>query len=210
MNARLSILETPQQFFKERVDEAKLAVSIPLNQDVEFYLVNLLCDFINPEKINQALAPKNTSEEKHFMNRPLAFIFQDALQAPEHERLEKMRRLGDISLYISGFFQDYFNRKTFDMSYYVDLGSNAYDQVAVLKKSKSIPEGHQSAVFGTMSRDFSRLVDLVSHVAESFHPSAQDTLAIYEKWLHIESKRHAQNLLDRGIIPIKTKLRLAQ
>ena len=209
MNAKLSILETPQHFFKERVDEAKLAASLSLNLDVEFYLVNLLCDFIDPTKINHALSTKDV-EEKNFMNRPLALIFQDALNSPETERLEKLRRLGDISLYISGFFQDYFNRKTFDVSYYVDLGSSAYEQVAALKKSNSSNTGRQSGVFRDMAREFTHLVDLIARVSESFHPSAQDTLAIYEKWLNLESDRHAKNLLERGIIPVKTKLRMAQ
>ncbi len=209
MNAKLSILETPQQFFKERVDEAKLSASVPLTLDVEFYLVNLLCEFINPSKINLAISGNDSSNEKHFMNRPLAFILQDAQQAPDHERLEKLRRLGDISLYISGFFQDYFNRKTFDVSYYVDLGSTAYEQVANLKKAKQSSDSSQSLVFGEMAREFSSLVNLIANIAESFNPAAQDTLAIYEKWIHLESKRHAQSLLDRGIIPVKTKLRIA-
>ncbi len=73
-------------------------------------------------------------------------------------RLCILKDLGDLSLYVSGFFQDSFNRKTFNLSYYIDMGSLAYHGRIRLSASKK-----ESHLFSETSvAIFLKLVDVLA------------------------------------------------
>lgn len=203
-NTTLSLCVTPQSFFKEEFDKARASLKCSVDQDVEFYVVNLLCEFIDPTKIEKVL---NT--DGNFLERPLALILKDAVEAPEFQRALILRRLGDVSLYLSGFFQDYFNRRTFDVGYYIELGSSAYDQVADLQKSRG--EGAIERIpYSLMARDFLKLVDVLSQISDSFSAQSKDTLVLYDRWVRSGSTRLLKLLEDQGIAPIPNISKNAQ
>ena len=126
---------SPQEFFHNELKSAQEASKKSLSQDLEFYVVNLLCTFIVPEKLVLSDGEYNP------LNTPLAILFQKAVDAPVEERLRILKSVGDTSLYLSGFFQDYFNRKTFSLDYFVSVGVSAYSNVSnitrVSKNSKN-------------------------------------------------------------------------
>ena len=50
--------------------------------------------------------------------KPLALMLGEALEAPTHEaRFRGLQRLGDVSLFIAGFFAQGFARKLVDITY---------------------------------------------------------------------------------------------
>ena len=48
---QLELMVKPHEFFREKVTEAVANQRIELGDDVEFYVVNLLCEFIAPSKL---------------------------------------------------------------------------------------------------------------------------------------------------------------
>ena len=190
----------PREFFREKVSQALLNQKVNLSDEVEFYLVNLLCGFISPEKL------KTTLGELDLLDTPLAIMLKHALESPPSMQLKLYKLLGDTSLYISGYFQDYFNRKAFDLDYYVTLGSQAYSHVAGLVKS---PQQKQFRdIYLALSENFPLLVEVVAEVSEqSGLQDNSDLLALYDRWSRSQSERLRKKLVDRGIDPVPSNTR---
>ena len=102
----------PSEFFKERVRVALTNNNMTVDNDVEFYLVTLLCNFIQPALDLQGR-----------LDTPLALFLKEALEsADSYEQQARFKVLGDLSLYVSGYFQESLNRKTIDINYYIAIG----------------------------------------------------------------------------------------
>src|SRR5690606_7618484 len=116
-----------------------------------------------------------------------------------------LRRLGDTSLYVAGFFQEFFNRKTYDINYYIAMGQAAYTKVADLS-------ARRSDVYDNLSEHFIQLVDLVAEISESqlANSSQRDLLGTYERWLHTNSSRLRRVLNEVGIDPVYIPKKIAQ
>jgi hypothetical protein len=112
--------------------------------------------------------------------------------------------VGDLSLFISGFFSDSLNRRVVDVDYYIQLGEHAYASLARR-------DGRFGDVFDELSGKFVAFVDVLSEVSEhSAMTSNSDLLRLYEKWLRTKSRRSGDLLAARGIVPNATASRLVQ
>jgi hypothetical protein len=198
---QLDLVVLPHEFFRGKVVEALQNQQVALREDVEFYLVNLLCEFVVPGKL------QTMTGEIDALDTPLAVMLQQALEAPPQERLRIYKYLGDTSLYVSGFFQDYFNRKTFDISYYIALGSSAYEHVATLFRDHH--RDHRfNHVFSDLASKFHKLVDVVAEVSEVPGTSKPlDLLTVYDRWTRSNSDRLRKTLLQAGILPVQVPVK---
>ncbi len=200
----LSLLVKPEEFFRERVSFAIANQQVEVGDDIEFYLVNLLCDFISPAKIEVQ------SGELNALETPLALMLKEAVDAPPAQRLRIFKYLGDTSLYMAGFFQDYFNRKAFDVGYYISLGSSAYTNVAALVRETN-GDQHFTEMFRNLSDKFKSLVEVVAEVSEvPGQENAVDVLAVYDRWTRTHSDRLRRVLNNAGISPLPVSLRHKQ
>lgn len=187
-------LQSPIEYFKERIGEACSNLSHPLEDDLEFYLVNLLCEYIHPSKIKD-------------IDTPLALQLKDALETEmEERRLRIYKMLGDTSLYLAGYFQGYFNRKVFDINYYISMGANAY-----LEASEVESTAHLASIYAELSQRFGNLVEIIATVADSCAMSDhKNLLALYDRWTRTGSERLRKKLEDEGITPIRINMNKAQ
>lgn len=193
--ANLDLNVSPQIYFREKIVAAMASLKIEVGDDVEFYLVNLLCEFINPNRF------ESSNGELHALETPLALMYKQAIEAPSGQRLKIFKYLGDTSLYLSGFFQDFFNRKAFDIGYYMSLGSSAYESVSLIMREEHRDEQFGN-MYGTLATNFSSLVDVVAEVSEtSGNDRPTDILAVYDRWTKSNSDRLARALAKVGIIP---------
>ncbi len=198
-------LTNPQEYFREKVTVAVSQLKMELDDHVEFYLVNLLCDFIDPTKVNA-----ESAGDFDIFEQPLAFMLQKALESPPSTQLKQFKSIGDSSLYVAGYFQDYFNRKAFDLSYYITVGANAYIQVSNLLRERR-REDHFPKVYETMADNFQKLVDVVAEIADSHgNNDNNNILAIYDRWNRVKSERLRRILEKQGIHPIATPFKIAQ
>ncbi len=196
---QLDLNVKPQEFFREKVSEAAARQKLKMSDDVEFYVVNLLCEFIAPTKLETPVGRLDALET------PLALMLREAVEAPPAQQLRIFKFLGDTSLYLAGFFQDYFNRKAFDIDYYISLGQNAYDNVSSLMRDVH-GDDHFTEVYGTLASQFKPLVEVVADVSElPGNVQPLDILAVYDRWnRNQDSERLRAKLTNVGIIPIPT------
>jgi hypothetical protein len=151
-----------------------------------YYVVNLLAGFVHLDR-----APTAGADE------PLGVRFAKALQSPGSVQRDGLRRVGDTSLFISGFFSDSLAAGLVDVDYYVRLGERAYGSLA-RRQDERLGE-----VFDELAAKFSAIVDVLNEVSEqSALSSNTDVLRLYEKWLKTGSRRSGTLLAARGIIPV--------
>jgi len=192
----LALITNPEEFFRERVTEARSSLSLQLEEEIEFYIVNLLCEFIDPSKIL-------IDQDKTVLDQPLALMLKDAMEAPSERKTGLFKRMGDVSLYIAGYFQDYFNRKTFDIKYFIDMGRSAYANASVLMRDR-YGDQHFCKVYDVLSEKFPEMVEVVAIVSDSSAnmDSNDNLLATYDRWNQTKSERLRRRLAANGISPI--------
>ncbi len=176
----------PIEHFKEMVSKAIARQGVRASREAEFYLSNLLSEFVDCEKLS------NSIEE------PMALTFLKSLEGGGFfEQAVILRRLGDSSLFVSGFFPDSFTRKLIDIDYYIGVGSTAYRRLAENSEENTSP------IFGELSYKFVKLVDVLAEVSErSRLTSSKDILRLYERWLRTGSPHTTELLRELGIEPV--------
>jgi hypothetical protein len=203
-NSDINLTVKPAEFFREKVSNAATQLNLRIDEHLEFYVVNLLCEFIDPSRLTLE------NEQLQILETPLAIFLQKALEAPPERQAKIFKRLADSSLYMAGYFQEHFNRKTVHIDYYISLGSAAYNALAKLTAGET-RESRRGHLYARLARRFPELVDIVAEVSEI--PGAKkptDILALYDRWTRYPSDRLQRLLSDLGILPVPTPMKQAQ
>jgi hypothetical protein len=183
-----------REFFRDELHGALEKQQVVVEDQTEYYVVNLLTLFSRSE----ALYDK-TSEGTRL--KPLVVMLTEALEAPTAEdRNRGLQRLGDVSLFIAGFFAQSFARKLIDIDYHIAMGGRAY---ATLAETMARGRGRVlSKVFSELADKFQPMVDALNEVSEtSYRHSDKDILRLYEVWLKTGSRRCFDLLKRLGVNP---------
>jgi hypothetical protein len=185
-----------REFFRDALHEATEHQNLEIEEQSEQYVVNLLTMFSRADALYE-----KTPEGLRI--RPLAHMLAEALDAPSAAaRQRALQRLGDVSLFIAGFFARSFARKLIDIDYHIAMGGNAYGSLAD-SMQRSASGRAIGAIYAELAQKFQRLVDALNEVSEmSYVHSDADILRLYEIWMKTGSAR-AHALLDRlGVRPV--------
>ncbi len=184
---KILVGKSAQEFFKDLVSDALAHRRLRIQEATEFYLVNLLAQYLEREAL---FGGKDVQPE------PLALILKAALEGDREARWRNLKRLGDTSLFVSGFFGDSIARSLVDVEYYIAMGERAYDALSGEPRG---PSGAQE-LFGELAGRFPQFVDLFAEIAElSELRSNRGLLRLYERFLLTGSERVAQRLRERGV-----------
>ena len=181
-----------REFFRDSVQQALRRQHVAVDAQTEQYVVNVLTMFARSEELYEP-----TPEGLRL--RPLAHMLADAAAAPTRESQHNaLRRLGDVSLFIAGFFAQTFARKLVDIDYHIAMGGRAYGTLADCVRAKALSE-----IFAELARKFQRLVDVLNDVAEMAHVHTdKDVLRLYEIFIKTGSPRAREILNKLGIAPV--------
>ena len=185
-----------REFFHDSMQTALRHQHVAVDDHTEHYVVNLLTTFARSEELYE-----RTAEGVRL--KPLAHMLAQASEArSQQERDSALRRLGDVSLFIAGFFAQSFARKLIDIDYHVAMGGRAYGTLA--ENMRSTVRGQAFAtVFLELAQKFQRLVDVLNDVAEmSYTHSDKDILRQYEIWMKTGSPRAYNILRKLGVAPV--------
>jgi hypothetical protein len=188
-----------REFFHDSVQTALRKQQVAVDDHTEHYVVNVLTMFARSDELYER-TPEGTRL------KPLAHMLADASEAPtQQQRDQALRRLGDVSLFIAGFFAQSFARKLVDIDYHIAMGGRAYGTLADTMRT-SIRGQAFAAVFLELAQKFQRLVDVLNDVAEMAHEhSDKDILRLYEIWLKTGSPRAYGILRRLGVAPVAAR-----
>ncbi len=198
-NIPLVAVTNLREFFHDSVQTALRKQQVAVDDHTEHYVVNVLTMFARSDELYEQ-TPEGTRL------KPLAHMLAAAAEAPTpQQRDQALRRLGDVSLFIAGFFAQSFARKLIDIDYHIAMGGRAYGTLAESARN-SIRGQAYSAVFLELAQKFQRLVDVLNDVAEMSHEhSDKDILRLYEIWLKTGSARAYGILRRLGVDPVSSR-----
>jgi hypothetical protein len=174
--------ESAVAYFKEQVEGALARQRVEAGELTSFYVVNLLAGFLR--------RPAGDDE-------PLALQLARAIDRGGAHQRAGLKQIGDLSLFLAGYFADSLRRRLVDVDYYAAIGGFAY---ASLSRTET---DSFSSVFAELAEKFITFTDVLSEVSErTWCTSNGDLLRLYEKWLQTGSRRSGQLLLEHGVVPV--------
>ncbi len=193
-----SLFISPDDFFSQIVEEAMSSRNMETFPLAQSYLVNLLKTYIHTENLFD-LELENGKKTRE----TLAEMFLKAQNSSPTVKVEILKKLGDVSLYVSGFFGDSFQRKIIDIDYYIEMGGVAYGSLA-----QEIRVDTSKKVFTEYSKRFLDFVDLLDHISQKSNlTNDENILRLYEKYLKTGSPRAKEILEEKGIITLPSELK---
>ena len=188
------------EFFRDALREMLAQQRITVDEHTERYVVNVLVSFARAEKLYEA-SPEG------LRLKPLAQMRAEALEAGSVAvRDQALRRLGDVSLFMAGFFARGFARSLVDIDYHIAMGGEAYGALA-----SSLERGRRRApaqMFAELAQKFRHLVDALGGISDAAYVYTQrDILRLYEIWLKTGSVRARALLRRLGIEAAPVALR---
>jgi hypothetical protein len=184
-------------FFDEVVTTVVDEQRFPVTHEGKAYVTALLAEHAAPQASEQLL------------RQPMGTSLLIALQTHSAERFNRLRRVGDEALFVSGFFSEHLSQRGLELSYASDLGRVAYDGAAQLLRRLS--QSSAPDVFSELSGKFGMFVELLHVVADSLYAQAatvqsayspESLLELYERWRRSGSQRLGDVLVQRGIMPV--------
>jgi hypothetical protein len=174
--------ESAVEYFKDLVDRALTHQGVATQELTSYYVVQLLAGFLQqPENLDDG---------------PLSVRLVQALESGGMRQRASLKQIGDLSLFIAGFFSESLNRKMVDVDYYATIGGRAYHALSRVETDTFSP------VFAELGSKFVDFVDVLSEVSERTSCATNaDLLRLYEKWIKTGSRRSGQLLVERGVVP---------
>jgi hypothetical protein len=181
-----------REYFHDALRGALAHQQIAIEDQTEHYVVNLLTLFSRSEQLFE-----HTPDGVRL--KPLVQMLSEALEASSAQERERgLQRLGDVSLFIAGFFAHSFARKLIDIDYHIAMGGRAYGTLA-----GGLCRGRRQVlgrVFAELAMKFQPLVDALGEISDAARRYSQaDVLRLYELWLKTGSPRAHRLLRGLGI-----------
>jgi hypothetical protein len=182
-------------YFRTSFDTVISEQRVDVHPDTTHYVVNLLTLFSRSEELYD-------DDGEIYGIKPLALMLADAADAPTPEqRSHSLQRIGDVALFISGFFADSLADHSVDVDYYIHMGGSAYGSLS--EEVRGTFRGKAFAkTYCELAAKFQLLVDVLNEMRDRERGESQvDLLRTYTVWRKTGSKR-AENLLrQHGVMP---------
>lgn len=175
---RVNISVTPLAAWVALVKDAERASGEKLDEQLESYLVFLLQRFVSKPEI------------------AVTILALDYLNSSDHRgtlRQEQLREVGDKCLLFSGLFPERAMRRHVTVSYFIDMGQNAYHLLAGLQQQHIA----SAQLFNALEQHFVRMMDTLQCMRELAGKGIGITPLLAEEILRRTHSKHAREMLKR-------------
>jgi hypothetical protein len=182
-------------YFRTSIDEVIAQQGVELDSHATHYVVNMMTLFSRSENFYD-------DDEGNGL-RPLALLLADAADAPSVEhRSSLLQRIGDVALFVSGFFSDSLADKAVDIDYYIGMGEGAYGTLS--EETRGTFRGNAFAdIYRELAINFQVLIDVLNEVRDSARADSDiDLLRTYDVWRKTGSRRAEGLLRQQGVVPL--------
>ncbi|HMB72583.1 MAG TPA: hypothetical protein VKQ06_03355 [Gammaproteobacteria bacterium] len=190
-----------REYFRDSIDAALANQGVAVDAHATHYVVNLLALFARSEEFYEDCG-------EVYGVKPLALMLVDAAEASNAEqRSVSLQRIGDVALFVAGFFADSLASRSVDLDYYIHMGGTAYgslsDEIRGTLRGRAL-----AGVYEELARKFQLVVDILNEVRDSARCESDiDILRTYEVWLRTGSRRAATLLRQNGVMPMSQPLK---
>lgn len=189
-----SLILNTDEFFDDMLTEAFHKRKVATHPQVKDYLAQLLKFYMDARNLHE----ESVNEAGKRKPQTLAELYLEAQNADHSAKVEMLKKLGDRTLYISGFFSESISRKIVDVDYYVEMGEVAYGQLSYYTKQDTL-----SRIYSIFSKRFIEFVDVLTYVSQSAAiQSNHDVLQLYDRYLKTGSEMARERLHDLGVTTV--------
>lgn len=184
------------EYFRESVGWAIDKQRVEVDPHAAHYVVNLLSLFSRSDEFYE-------DDGESYGLRPLALMMADAADAGSAaERNSSLQRIGDVALFVSGFFADSLATKLVDLDYYIHMGGTAYGSLS--EEMRGTTRGAAfSDIYRELAAKFQVFVDVLNEVRDGARSDSDiNLIRTYDVWLKTGSQRALGLLRQSGIVPI--------
>jgi len=182
-------------YFRTSIEDIVARQRVDIDPHAAHYVVNMLTLFSRSDELFD-------DDGEHYGLRPLALMLADAADArsPEH-RNHLLQRIGDVALFVAGFFADGLKSSAVDVDYYIHMGGNAYGSLS--EEVRGTFRGNAVAgIYRELAAKFQVLVDVLNEISEGPRDgSGADLLRTFEVWRKTGSRRAEAILRRQGVVP---------
>ncbi len=195
-NDRVEQVSNLRDYFRTSIEGVIENQGVDMDPHAAHYVVNLLTSFSRSEELYE-------DDGEIYGLRPLALMLADAANASSvAERSQSLQRIGDVSLFVAGFFSDSLVRSVVDIDYYICMGGNAYASLS--DEVRGTFRGNAFAhIYKELSENFLIFIDILNEVRDSRRRASDvDLLRTYDVWQKTGSRRCEKLLRKHGVVPI--------
>jgi len=143
-----------EESFKSYVTEEIDSINSSLSFELKNYLSELLYFYLFSERLFDHKTTSGISCESLLVN-----LYKKTSKADTQEKIYIFKKMGDLSLYISGFFRLAVEQRIVHISYYEDMGQSAYNYLATYYKERD-------NVFSSLSKEFKTLSEVLFYIQQ--------------------------------------------
>ena len=184
-------LITEANSFKEFIFQEINSADGSLSDEIKNYLTELLSFYLLTNRLFEYKPEKGCHYEE-----TLTELYGKLQEAQLHEKIYLLKKMGDFSLYTSGFFRSSIKRKIVDISYYETIGQGAYKNLAIHYEK-------QENVFESLSYEFKNLSEVLFYIQKKLAlQKDQNCLELYEEYLETKENLILKRILEEeNILP---------
>lgn len=194
-SSSVELFISPEGYFQELVQQGLSQRKVNTYPFVESYLVRLLQHYLDAKNLHE---DPYANESGQRAPQTLAEAYLIAQNSDLPVRTEMLRKLGDRTLYISGFFGDSLSRKIVDIDYYAEIGGAAYASLAHCTREDALVK-----VYSTFSERFLEFVDVLTYIShQSLVKSDESILRLYDRYMRTGSELAKEKLVEMGVLTL--------
>lgn len=117
-------------------------------------------------------------------------------------RIQKLKKLAETILYVSGFFASSLNKKLVNQSYYIQIGAMVYENLSTI-----VDREKKSTLYKHLGEHFLNYADVLTEVSQKANiQKSNDVLEIFGRYVDTGSAWAEKLLIRNGIsavLPVK-------
>lgn len=182
-----------ESFFHESVSDSISSQNVDVCDETVVYITQLLTHYVRSDQLFD-------EDEDGVQLKPLAILYCNAAAARDHQtRRDHLKKLGDLALFVSGWFAHNLERRRVGVRYYVQMGECAYDWLSECRAA-SVRDRVFTRIFQDLATHFNEMRDVIAEIHMAVESrSDSDLLGLYELWQRSGSARAAELLRSEGI-----------
>lgn len=187
-----AILLNPKDFFRTTVEEAFAERRLHGSPLAKEYICSLLLHYVQTSNLYDLEA-----EDGKRQRSTLAELYLNATSSETGLRIDLLKKLGDVSLYVSGYFGESLQRKIVDVDYYANMGGAAYATL-----SSHIREESYRSIYADFATHFMDYVELLTLISKKTRvQSDSNLLLLFDRYVSHGSEEAEKSLLQKGLVP---------
>lgn len=158
------------------------------------YLVNLLVDFIDKGRFIDS-----QRDNRFLFDQTNAELMLDEERSPFSQKLLNLLKVGDRSLFLTGFFPQCLERRIVGVDYYIDCGQYAYQKASNQIENRI---DQDEILYKELARNFRSFVGILNETADRCNMSDDSLVRLYRYWFNEDNQRLEKLLKEKGLLPL--------